>query len=70
VRQWIGRLYGLQSRFDSDPIETLQLATVRAQLVSFSHPSSRGELNWGVNERTRYLVNTVAPAIERALEDH
>jgi uracil-DNA glycosylase len=68
VRRWIGRLYGLGEQSGSDPIETLPLATGPVRLVSFSHPSAHGELNWGMNERTPYLVNRVAPTIAPAVE--
>jgi hypothetical protein len=36
-----------------------------ACLISFSHPSSRGESNWGLNHHTPYLLNIVEPTIAR-----
>jgi hypothetical protein len=60
VRKWIARAYGLPARRPQDGVERLQQAT----LLSFSHPSAHGALNWGLNERMPYLVNVVAPTIE------
>jgi hypothetical protein len=61
VRRWIARAYGLPARRPHDGVEQLQAAT----LVSFSHPSAHGSLNWGSNERMPYLVDVVSPTIER-----
>jgi hypothetical protein len=61
VRKWIARAYGLPARRPEDGVEQLN----RATLVSFSHPSAHGALNWGLNERMPYLVNVVAPTIAR-----
>ena len=64
VRQWIGRAYGLAPR-PQDGVEQVQPGNAMATLVSFSHPSAHGALNWGLNERMPYLVKTVKPTIER-----
>jgi hypothetical protein len=65
VRKWIARSYGLPARRPQDGVEQLQQAT----LVSFSHPSAHGALNWGLNERMPYLVNVVGPTIRRVCGD-
>jgi hypothetical protein len=61
VRKWIARAYGLPARRPQDGVEHFGAAT----LVSFSHPSARGDLNWGLNDRMPYLLNVVAETIER-----
>jgi hypothetical protein len=65
VRRWIARAYGLPSRRPQDSMERLLFGHSAATLVSFSHPSAHGTLNWGLNERMPYLVNTVVPTIAR-----
>ncbi len=39
------------------------------QLLSFSHPSARFPLNWGMNAKGKYLREVVRPAIEEAVRD-
>lgn len=67
VREWMARAYGLPARRPHDGVEQVQIGGAVTTLLSFSHPSAHGALNWGVNERTSYLLNTVAPRIERAV---
>ncbi|MEO8593835.1 MAG: hypothetical protein ABI759_10985 [Candidatus Solibacter sp.] len=68
VRRWIARAYGLPARRPSDGVEQVQIGGAAATLVSFSHPSARGALNWGLNDRMPYLVGTVAPTMERVMD--
>ena len=65
VRRWIARAYGLPARRPQDGVEQIQIRNTMVPLVSFSHPSAHGELNWGMNERTPYLLKTVEPTIAR-----
>lgn len=66
VREWIARALGLPVRRPPHGVEQLGTAT----LVSFSHPSAHGALNWGTNERMPYLVNTVAETIAWVFASH
>ena len=38
-------------------------------LLSFSHPSAWGQLNWGINAKGKYLQEVVGPAIKNAVRD-
>jgi hypothetical protein len=67
VRSWIADTFDLPARRPQDGVEQLQIGGAAATLVSFSHPSAHGALNWGLNERMPYLLNTVAPTITRAV---
>jgi hypothetical protein len=67
VRTWIAGAYGLPKRRPQDGIEQIQIGGAAATLVTFSHPSAHGALNWGMNERMPYLLNTVAPTIGRVM---
>jgi len=40
------------------------LAAHRIAIAAFSHPSANYPKNWGTNERTPYLLDTVAPTIQ------
>lgn len=65
VRSWIGR------RLDVSPLggPTVERCCIRGRwvpLVSLSHPSARFPHNWGANEYTPYLLNTVMPAVQTA----
>ena len=63
VRRWVARAYGLPTRRPQDRVEQLDAAT----LVSFSHPSARGALNWGASERMPSLLETVKPTISQVM---
>ncbi|MEO8596248.1 MAG: hypothetical protein ABI759_23215 [Candidatus Solibacter sp.] len=67
MRRWIARAYGLPAQRPNDGVEQVQIGGAAATLVSFSHPSARGALNWGLNEQMPYLVGTVAPTIARVM---
>ena len=58
--------YNLPARRPQDGVEQAQIGGAMTTLVLFTHPSARGALNWGLNERMPYLVNTVVPTIARA----
>jgi uracil-DNA glycosylase len=63
VREWIATAYGLPAQRPQDGVEQVQIGATMATLVSFSHPSAHAPLNWGLNERMPYLLDTVAPTI-------
>jgi uracil-DNA glycosylase len=64
VRQWIGDAYGLSVWSSRNRIERLTIAGNVAELVTFSHPSALGSLNWGANSETQYLRDVVKPTID------
>jgi hypothetical protein len=35
---------------------------------TFSHPSARGNYNWGNNDSTNYLIKTVSPTVSKIRE--
>lgn len=50
----------------SDPIYRMRLGTMEVFAAVFTHPSTPlAKFNWGVNCQKPYLLETVAPAIER-----
>ena len=67
MREWIGGAYGLPVRPRLDRVEQVKFGTTMATLVSFSHPSVPSAQNWGLNERTPYLLETVVPTIARVV---
>ncbi|HRW08393.1 MAG TPA: hypothetical protein P5121_24990 [Caldilineaceae bacterium] len=48
-----------------EPIFRAKLGAREMFVISLTHPSSMHPHNWGVNHNTIYLLNTVAPAIQR-----
>jgi hypothetical protein len=67
VREWIAGTYGLPAHRPADGVEQAQFGGATATLITFSHPSARGALNWGANAHTPYLVNIVEPTIRRVM---
>lgn len=69
VRRWIGRAYGLPP-WNEEPVERVEVGGRRTLLLSFAHPSASGRYGWwGRSPRSKYLLETVMPAIHRAFED-
>ena len=72
VAQGRGVLRWMKAAFDvlSDEIDQTVLIDGRAvRVLAFSHPSARGDLNWGRNDRTKYLLDVVAPTVPRVLQE-
>lgn len=63
VRSWIGKEFQLPSWSSTNHVESLPIEGCLSTLVTFSHPSYPGQLNWGRNDRTPYLLETVAPVL-------
>ena len=58
----------VQSAFDSvthraHEVHTARLGSMQTFVASFAHPSVPSRQNWGTNDRTPYLLQTVAPSI-------
>jgi hypothetical protein len=69
VREWIARAYGLPKERPQDHEEPMQIGNTAATLLTFTHPSTpNATQNWGLNERTPYLRNIVAPTIARVCD--
>jgi hypothetical protein len=69
VRRWILKYNALPLSKDPPPdlIDSVQIGDTEAALLSFSHPSHPGKLNWGRNFNTEYLIGTVVPTIRECL---
>jgi hypothetical protein len=73
VVQGKGFWKSVQRSFDAiEPVSEPNLPVVVGRLSGrhiptavFTHPSAQGVHNWGRNAQTPYLLNTVAPTIER-----
>jgi hypothetical protein len=63
------RACGLPARRPEHGIEQLPIGGTAATLISFTHPSAHGALNWGLNEKVPHLLTTVAPTIARVTGD-
>src|SRR5437870_8620480 len=58
----------VRSAFDSvthqaHEVHTARLGSMQTFVASFTHPSARYPHNWGTNDQTPYLLQTVAPSI-------
>ncbi len=47
----------------SHPVHAARLGSMQALVASFTHPSARYPSNWGMNDRTPYLLEVVAPSL-------
>ena len=59
----------VRSTFDSithqaSEVHAAKLGSIQTFVASFTHPSARYPYNWGTNDRTPYLLQTVRPSIE------
>ena len=67
VRNWLSpalHLPATPGTTENPAIERLRIGGSEALLVAFSHPSAHGAFNWGTNDHTAYLMDTVKPKIE------
>ena len=53
----------------SDSLFKARIGRQESFLCFFSHPSSWGDLNWGKNEPTPYLIETVVPTVKNILQE-
>jgi hypothetical protein len=61
VRGWMGEALGLPYR--RDVIEKVRFGARSFDLLSFSHPSARGDYAWGRSVRLKYLLEVVQPTV-------
>jgi hypothetical protein len=61
VSQWVRRT------FDITPsgLHEGTIRTLGTRVIEFSHPAAWGEKNWGWNDNTPYLLDTVEPTVTR-----
>ena len=52
----------------SNAIHEASIGPFRCLVAEFTHPSAHGELDWGNNERSPYLLSTVAPSVAQIHE--
>ena len=53
----------------SDFVYKAKLGSHESFIAAFSHPSAHFPYNWGINDHTEYLQNTVVPSI-KIIHDH
>lgn len=53
---------------EADYVFHARIGTTETLVAALTHPSARFPNNWGINERTPYLLETVAPTIARIRE--
>ena len=73
VLQGRGVLGWMKRAFDTlsdDMVQTIHLNGKAARVLAFTHPSAHGANNWGINDRTPYLREVVAPMVRRILLEH
>ena len=66
VFDWVSK-YAFEVRIIDEQLGSIRTPELDALVLRFTHPSAHSPYNWGHNERTEYLINTVAPAVEKAL---
>jgi uracil-DNA glycosylase len=59
---WVSPAFGLL-RPEADHVFSATLGTTKTFVAAFTHPSAHFPDNWGANDRTAYLLETVAPSI-------
>lgn len=66
VRSWLKRSFEINV-LNPAPLEALRIDAQWLPLLALTHPSAHFPYNWGANERTPYLLEVVAPAVDVAL---
>jgi len=61
---WISKSFNSSKRI-TENLYKLRIGNKESLVASFSHPSAHCPHNWGVNEKTPYLLNTVLPTISK-----
>lgn len=73
VLQGRGVLGWMKRAFDTlsdDMVQTVHINGSAARVLAFTHPSAHGAHNWGINDRTTYLLEVVAPTVRGILLEH
>jgi hypothetical protein len=52
----------------NDVVQTFQINNQDCLVLAFTHPSAAKLLNWGINDRTPYLLGVVEPTVKRILQ--
>jgi hypothetical protein len=65
---WVRRAFDTVEPLD-DVLHRVRVGSQEALLGAFSHPSAPSSYNWGRNERTPYLCDTVRPTVERIRQE-
>ncbi len=60
--RWVKAAFG-SVRQETDHVYRARLGTTETFVAAFTHPSAHFPYNWGVNDQTPYLLETVAPSI-------
>lgn len=71
VVQGRGVLRWMKAAFDTlsdDMVQTVQINNHGCSVLAFTHPSAHGVSNWGINDRTSYLLGIVEPTVKRLLQ--
>jgi hypothetical protein len=63
VSQWVRETCGVTRVGPQEG--RIRTSTLDTRVLEFSHPAAWGEKNWGWNDRTPYLLETVEPAVVR-----
>ena len=66
VLGWMRKVF--QSLTD-EVVQEVPLGGNECRVLALTHPSAHGAHNWGMNDRTPYLVEVVEPAVKRILEE-
>ena len=54
-------------KLSGDVVQTIPLYGRACHILAFTHPSARGNSNWGRNDHTPYLLNVVEPSVKSVL---
>ncbi len=69
-RSVLGWMKGAFDTLSDDMVQTIHVNGKAARVLAFTHPSAHGANNWGINDRTPYLREVVAPTVRRILLEH
>jgi hypothetical protein len=67
VRKRMQQTISMAKTVPTNCVEWIKIGQTDAVLVSLSHPSAHAPLSWGRNASSEYLLETVEPAIEKAV---
>ena len=70
VVQGRGVLTWMKSAFNTLSDETVQAVWMNGRechVLAFTHPSAKGSSNWGINDRTPYLLGVVVPSVQKII---
>jgi hypothetical protein len=61
----LGWMKAVFETLSDDMVQTVHINDKKVDVLAFTHPSAHGPHNWGVNDRTPYLCDVVAPTVMR-----